>query len=1399
MLPEGFIDELQIAQTNLNNTGFWEKHFGATERTSFRQTLNLYSQYHSELNADQKAQLAEVFWLRIQSRKLPIIEMSADGENAQVFFLFRQAKDNGKDLYLQGDVHGYGSTLDSQRLQRQGETDILCCENSILKNALVTYQYAEVADNPDHPVYRNRMPNDEQLTGVLANSFPDPYQKHAHPYYAAGFFCVNADNDVSHLGSSPVDWSTRISGTQMHLVSGKGGAVSPFPYEVSDDYMGQLWGPDCAEFRRVIHVFAPPGKLDQLVIINDGPGYLLVNTAERIAKLKQEGTISEQCAVVFVGALPGLEKDHTLTSELSKMQGMGIRTIDYLDHVDEYVEFLTGQLLPHLEDEGIELPHDPTKVTVIGSSMSGTASLYMGLRYPEHFGNVIAQSPSPANRQLIENLDHLSERARRINIDLSCGAFEDATQYAKIGNLEFMRSLEAPLGVTGHTGLHGHELPAWSLDLERSMPAIYRSSQLVNARLKTLDARLLSTENATEKQKVLERFWKTIESNPLMEEQSDGRYCLTFVYRNVGEEDIHSLELLGAICDPSMQERGQLQRMPGTDVWHLTIDNIAAYARITYQYYKNDRPIMDPLNTLKIDSLHQENGDQYIAELPCANEQPHVHREQLPALMNTLRSEGHLLTKSITPGEFSVRDILNYQIHLPPDYNPNRNPPYKVLIHLDGAETIESMKMPAIMDRAMRDGTLAPTISIYIDAAHRPIAYGCGAEAERYADFLAKEFMPKLQAEYPSMSRLPQDTTIAGFSMGGHGAVHIATRHPEVFGNAIGQSSSFWMGNETAENQGLLEKLQQQSFPNNEAARRLCVYLNVGDLETAAFNGVGHDVANQHVVDFLQQQGVRCVFEHYSGDHCFAEWQERLVDGLVQLHKLNKTYSAQDATDMTPSHSLSEELGKLPTTESGAIDLTQAKRIAEGGTHVLYRFPDAPFVVKVMKQNPKPDELEALERKYAILYDCFDKDGKQRCIREQHVTLPVLLPGKEPESAALSIVPYEQCFDSKVKFDFKIDPAELDPYLMDHHVELFDNINENLINGNAESHFDIAHYTTMDARIGAILQRLDSDAELRVVMIEFLNHYRDFYQQTNIILDALGWENILFFKDDHDAWQFKIGSAIKHDTGAYTNQLFANIHAGKAVDLSEFVNMTHAYFSPANIRAVNVCAMKLGLDPIIHDVAIDPQDLLTVSQRLSIPQRMLAYARHGDFENVESMLEKNKSQLSLTLSDSWVYPQIAYEYIHHGQAPSALNNYLDTVNAFPVVLPEKIDDQKWVKNSKIAIVDLQNTYDNKAMLHTELTAWVAAKVGAQPIVNREHSQIQPITSNRRRDFVHRASSSTSTQMDYPRALQNNMVSPPVIAVNKAQGSTATSVTHHSLRDSIVIVPANSNRMDSQNQ
>ncbi len=50
--------------------------------------------------------------------------------------------------------------------------------------------------------------------------------------------------------------------------------------------------------------------------------------------------------------------------------------------------------------------------------------------------------------------------------------------------------------------------------------------------------------------------------------------------------------------------------------------------------------------------------------------------------------------------------------------------------------------------------------------------------------------------------------------------------------------------------------------------------------------GVGHNTSNEHMAQFLNQRGLRCEFDYYSGDHCFAEWQERLIIGLIKTQKM---------------------------------------------------------------------------------------------------------------------------------------------------------------------------------------------------------------------------------------------------------------------------------------------------------------------------------------------------------------------------------------------------------------------------------------------------------------------------------------------------------------------------------
>ncbi|MBX3708535.1 MAG: hypothetical protein KIT56_01440 [Gammaproteobacteria bacterium] len=82
---------------------------------------------------------------------------------------------------------------------------------------------------------------------------------------------------------------------------------------------------------------------------------------------------------------------------------MGVRLVDYKHGMDQYSDFIANKLFLKLKDE-IGVPDDPRHRIMIDSSMSGTASLYIGLKHLDLFGAVIAQSPSPDNREKLSEI-----------------------------------------------------------------------------------------------------------------------------------------------------------------------------------------------------------------------------------------------------------------------------------------------------------------------------------------------------------------------------------------------------------------------------------------------------------------------------------------------------------------------------------------------------------------------------------------------------------------------------------------------------------------------------------------------------------------------------------------------------------------------------------------------------------------------------------------------------------------------------------------------------------------------------------------------------------------------------------------------------------------------------------
>ena len=196
----------------------------------------------------------------------------------------------------------------------------------------------------------------------------------------------------------------------------------------------------------------------------------------------EEGALSPNTAFVFVMPLPGLKQTMEINDPKANLPGMGERTIEYEHGIDEYAHFLGDKLLPYLNNLGIEVPTEPENRVMIGSSLSGTAGVYIGSKFPGLIGSVIAQSPSPSSRQILQNIvDEYEPSQPRAQIHLSCGSFEQPG-FADNTNLPFAHELADRLNLDLHVEEHGHQHLAWSEELTQSLPAAIPTCQ-VDSRL----------------------------------------------------------------------------------------------------------------------------------------------------------------------------------------------------------------------------------------------------------------------------------------------------------------------------------------------------------------------------------------------------------------------------------------------------------------------------------------------------------------------------------------------------------------------------------------------------------------------------------------------------------------------------------------------------------------------------------------------------------------------------------------------------------------------------------------------------------------------------------------------------------------------------------------------------
>lgn len=428
-------------------------------------------------------------------------------------------------------------------------------------------------------------------------------------------------------------------------------------------------------------------------------------------------------------------------------------------------------------------------------------------------------------------------------------------------------------------------------------------SGILSPRLQRLRQALDSADAAA-----LDHFWEEIRSagTPLFEPipDNDAQVYCTFLYRGTDSGNVLAVPSFLEIT----LEKAHMERLGESDVWYKTIltapdimtvyriapdDSLQSLQSLTSMKQFAERTahwIADPLNPKTYFIPTDEQGDPSaliaVSVMTGPAYKSHSYVTAHPQIVarpgvaaGTIST--HSLRSQILNNERKVH------VYTPPGYSAAGDPCHLLLL-FDGIAYAQLMNSGIVLDNLLADGLIAPTVAVMVDNAPDSRNHELPPN-EKMPEFLRGELLPWVREQY-HVSVDPAQVVIAGLSFGGLAAAWNAFKAPDLFGNVLSQSGSYWwapaIGMPGADGEpGWLIR----QYASSERLP-LCFYLDVGLLENYDFfGGASHRGLNRHMRDVLQAKGYPVSYAEYSGGHDFVWWQQTLADGLSTLRRMRQS------------------------------------------------------------------------------------------------------------------------------------------------------------------------------------------------------------------------------------------------------------------------------------------------------------------------------------------------------------------------------------------------------------------------------------------------------------------------------------------------------------------------------
>ncbi|MEU9335622.1 alpha/beta hydrolase-fold protein [Streptomyces sp. NPDC048290] len=400
---------------------------------------------------------------------------------------------------------------------------------------------------------------------------------------------------------------------------------------------------------------------------------------------------------------------------------------------------------------------------------------------------------------------------------------------------------------------------------------------------------------------------------PLLTPLDGGGHAVTFVHLGPATHvEVSSQLTMDADGRPAAMER-----IPGTDVWHLTVPVADDRLSVVYSYSVDDpyaakslAEVMelvqagaygeivaahlraarhDPFNPERIMSAHTsmtpgaERLHESVLTLPGADPEVWFGRGGHTGGPRGTLTE-HRVPSTVFGGDREVA------VYLPEGYREGAAG-HPLLLLLDGEYHLDHY--PEILDNLIAAGAVPPTVVAFVrnrDTMSRMTEMCCHPDLVRQ---YAEELLPWLRAEFGA-GRDPATTVVAGASYGGLASLWLAYRRPDLFGGVLSLSGSHWWGLKEqfggAEGpyamgrDGEPEWLTRQIAAEPGAPARTRFWIAAGTLETQPLpGGTSLLTANRHLRDVLTARGHEVAYDEFPGAHEQAGWRRTFARGLRYL------------------------------------------------------------------------------------------------------------------------------------------------------------------------------------------------------------------------------------------------------------------------------------------------------------------------------------------------------------------------------------------------------------------------------------------------------------------------------------------------------------------------------------